>query len=186
MRNWVVFALCLAPALAQAQSHGPMMHAHHGAHAESGMTPTQPGQGAFAAIAEIVAMLQADPKTDWSKVDIDGLRQHLVDMDQVTILAQATSAPLDDGMRFEATGAGAVRDSIRRMLTAHAAVMNGAGGWRYEAAEIEGGASLAVHVPPADREKLRALGLFGVLALGMHHQAHHLMLARGLKVTPAR
>ncbi len=44
-------------------------------------TPKEPGQGAFATIAEIVALLTSDPKTDWSKVDIAGLREHLIDMD---------------------------------------------------------------------------------------------------------
>jgi hypothetical protein len=33
--------------------------------------------------------------------------------------------------------------------------------------------------PDKDAAKLRGLGFFGVLALGMHHQAHHLMIARG-------
>jgi hypothetical protein len=32
---------------------------------------------------------------------------------------------------------------------------------------------------PADIPKLRGLGFFGVMALGMHHQAHHLMIATG-------
>ncbi len=35
-------------------------------------TPTEPGQAAFGAIQEIVGKLQADPQTDWSKVDVDG------------------------------------------------------------------------------------------------------------------
>ena len=48
---------------------------------------TQAGQGAFAAIQEVVEILAADPKTDWSKVNIDALRQHLVDMDNVTLSA---------------------------------------------------------------------------------------------------
>ena len=30
----------------------------------------EPGQAAFAAIQEIVALLDADPSTDWSKVNI--------------------------------------------------------------------------------------------------------------------
>ncbi len=36
--------------------------------------PKEAGQSAFAAIHEIVVMLEGDPKTDWSKVDIDALR----------------------------------------------------------------------------------------------------------------
>ena len=43
--------------------------------------------------------------------------------------------------------------------------------------EIDGGKSLVVL--PHDADKLRRLGFFGVLTLGMHHHAHHLMIARG-------
>jgi hypothetical protein len=180
----LALALLLVPAGAWAQSHDHMMHGammHAGAsHGAQPTQPTQPGQAAFAAIQEIVAILEADPNTDWSKVDIDALRQHLVDMDHVTIFAHVTNIATDDGFRFEATGVGAVRDSIRRMLVAHAATMNDVNGWRFESAEIENGAALTVHAPAADRAKLKGLGLFGLLTLGMHHQMHHLMIARGL------
>ena len=64
------------------------------------------------------------------------------------------------------------------MTAAHAATMNGVDGWKFEVAEIEGGASLAVHAPAKDADKLRGLGFLGVLTLGMHHQIHHLMIAR--------
>jgi hypothetical protein len=82
-------------------------------------------------------------------------------------------------MRFIVTGAGPVRDSIRRMVTAHAATMNGVDGWMFDAAEIESGASLTVHAPAKAAAKLKGLGFIGVLASGMHHQEHHLMIARG-------
>ena len=179
MLRTLAVVLCLAPALAQAQSH-EHMHMTPAPAAHAAAAPTQTGQAAFAAIQEIVGILEADPNTDWTKVDIDALRQHLVDMDHVTLFAHVNNVALDDGFRFEATGAGAVRDSIRRMLAAHAATMNGENGWRYESAEIENGASLTVHAPPADKAKLHGLGLFGVLTLGMHHQMHHLMIARVL------
>jgi hypothetical protein len=38
---------------------------------------------------------------------------------------------------------------------------------------------LIVRPPAKDLAKLRGLGFIGVLAHGMHHQAHHLMIARG-------
>ena len=75
------------------------------------------GQSAFAAIQEIVAQLMADPTTDWSRVDIEALRQHLIDMDNVTLTS-----------------------SIRAMVPAHAATMDGVEGWTMQAAEIPGGA----------------------------------------------
>jgi hypothetical protein len=87
--------------------------------------------------------------------------------------------PRAGATRFEATGAGEVGQSVRRTVHAHAAVMNSVDGWTFEAADIETGASLTVRPPPKDASKLRGLGFFGVLALGMHHQAHHLMIARG-------
>ena len=150
------------------------MHAQQGAAA-----PTQPGQSAFAAIQEIVQMLEADPRTDWSKVDIEALRQHLIDMSNVTLAARVASEAIDGGMKFVVTGDGAVRDSIRRMTTAHAATMDGYGGWHFTAKDTDGGSIFEVRVPPQDMAKLKALGFIGTLTLGMHHQEHHLMIARG-------
>ena len=63
------------------------------AHSANGHTmggPQETGQSTFAALAEIVAILQADPETDWERVDIDGLRRHLVDMDLLTQEAVVT------------------------------------------------------------------------------------------------
>ena len=182
---------CLVPAAALAQSNfepaAGMKAAHemmHGQHMMHGQPPssgvaTQPGQSAFAAIQEIVEILSADPRTDWSKVNIDALRQHLIDMNNVTLAAKVKNEPIDGGMRFDVTGDGPIRDSIRRMTMAHAATTNGVDGWKFEAAEIKGGASLTVHAPAKDVDKLRGLGFLGVLTLGMHHQMHHLMIARG-------
>lgn len=168
--------LAISPALAQ--------HAHHGAAATNVPAPTQAGQAAFAAIAEIVAILEADPATDWSRVDIEALRRHLLDMDNVTLRADVVASTVAGGMAFAVTGAGAVRDSIRRMVTAHAREMNGAGGWALAAVVTDSGATLTVTVPPTDQAKLRGMGFIGVMTRGMHHQAHHLMIARGMGPHP--
>ena len=64
--------------------HGMMMGS------EISGQPVIPGQEAFGTIQEIVRTLEADPKTDWSKVDIAALREHLIDMDEVTMRAIAT------------------------------------------------------------------------------------------------
>jgi hypothetical protein len=172
----MIFASFLlpVPALAQAQHD----HAAHMAQ-PAVSAPKEPGQGAFAAIQEIVGILEADPQTDWSRVNIDALRAHLIDMNNVTLAAQVASEPVAGGMRFSVTGAGPVGESARRMLLAHAATMNGVYGWRFEATTTEGGAILTVRAPEADLPKLRGLGFMGVITRGMHHQAHHLAIARG-------
>ncbi|RTM12059.1 MAG: hypothetical protein EKK33_18550, partial [Bradyrhizobiaceae bacterium] len=110
MRQFLIPLMLLIPISANAQSGGqhpqqgsmPMDHQHHmmmqqGGHASQHQTiqePTQPGQDAFAAIQEIVQILEADPHTDWSKVNIDALREHLVDMSNVTLAAQVKTEPL--------------------------------------------------------------------------------------------
>ena len=48
----------------------------------------------------IVEILEADPATDWGKVNIEALRQHLIDMDNVTLRAELKSGPVEGGMRF--------------------------------------------------------------------------------------
>jgi hypothetical protein len=161
--------------------HARMMQGHmDGAQpSHAGAAPTEPGQAAFAAIQEIVQILEADPRTDWSKVDIEALRQHLIDMNNVTLRARVASEPIDGGMRFTVTGDGAVRDSIRRMAAAHAATMDGNGGWHFTVKDTDGGSIFEVRVPPQDMARLKGLGFIGVMTVGMHHQEHHLMVARG-------
>jgi hypothetical protein len=200
----IALIACLIPGLAAAQSETQppadmdamhhMMHGQHmmspGQHMMQGqhMTPaksaagpvvTEPGQSAFAAIQEIVELLEADPATDWSKVNIDALRQHLIDMDNVTLRAEVRSEAIEGGMRFTISGVGPVKNSIQRMVTAHAATMNGASGWTFTASETDAGAILNVLTPAKDIVKLRALGFLGIMTRGMHHQMHHLMIARG-------
>ena len=181
--------LLASPGLALAQNaaaqnggmhHTPgMAHHAHGVSADAdGGDLVEGGQSAFAAIQEIVSQLMADPETDWSRVDIEALRQHLIDMDNVTLRARVRAEEVEGGARFEAASEdAAVTSSIRAMVPAYAATMNGVEGWTMQAAEIPGGAALTV--TGADPDRIRALGIIGIMTVGMHHQAHHLALATG-------
>ncbi len=140
---------------------------------------SEPGQSAFAAIAEVVAVLNADPNTDWESVNIDALREHLRDMDVVSIDSRTVTETVDGGLRFIVTGDADVGLSIQRMVIGHAQVMDGVDNWRYEATEIADGAVLTIIPPAADLVKLQGLGFYGMLASGMHHQPHHWMMATG-------
>jgi hypothetical protein len=140
--------------------------------------PVEPGQSAFAAIAEIVELLRGDPETDWSRVDIAALRRHLVDMNNVTMRASVRVAKIQGGARFEVSSGDAdVKGSIRRMVLAHAATMSGYEGMTMRGEQIDSGAALSVTGPNATM--IRSLGFFGIATIGMHHQAHHLAIARG-------
>ncbi len=109
---------------AMAQDHSSHVHRME---PKSGVF--EPGQSAFGAIQEIVDALQSDPETDWSRVDIDALRSHLVDMDNVIMRAQVATLTIARGAEFLVTSSDpSVRASIQAMVTAHAATMNGSGG----------------------------------------------------------
>ncbi len=154
---------------------GPAMM--HGA-GSSGM-PIEAGQAAFGAIQEIVRSLQADPMTNWSKVDIDALRQHLVDMDELTLHADAKKEPIENGLRILVTGRGRTLEAIQRMVPAHAQDINDLYGWSVQAQAVADGEELTVTgQSTADVQKIRALGFMGIMVLGTH-QMHHLAMAKG-------
>jgi hypothetical protein len=171
--------------------HGPMqhqggMHGAMGPHAmmmrqhggETGQ-PTMPGQDAFGTIQEVVRILEADPATDWSKVNIVALREHLIDMNEVTLRAVATQRPLDNGVDITVTGADRTRDAIKRMVPAHAREL-GANGWTGRTEELPDGVRLVVtSTDPKQVVRLKALGFMGIMVQGGHHQPHHLMMAKG-------
>ena len=97
----------------------------------------------------------------------------------MTLHAEVTSEPIDGGMRFTLNGAGPVTASIQRMAAAHAMTMQGGDGWQFATVNTAGGVVMTVTAPAKDAAKLKALGFIGVMTSGMHHQMHHLMIARG-------
>lgn len=171
----ILFLAVLAASQAYAQGTHQMAGQNHG----SVDGPTEGGQSAFAAIQEILGILENDPATDWTKVNLEALRQHLIDMDNVTLRADVKALPTGHGTQFTVSGEGTIKNAIQRMVMAHAATMNGVENWAFAATETESGAILEVSVPSEDITKVQAIGFIGVMARGMHHQAHHLMIAQG-------
>lgn len=161
----------------------PAIAQDHSAHMQRGdtrMTIVESGQSAFGALQEIVLALQADPETDWSRVNIDGLRAHLVDMDNVTLRSIVRTEALPNGAAFHVTSDDpTVQASIRTMVPAHAATMNGTGGLEQVAETLPEGAVLRVTGDESLTDRVLGLGFFGILSLGAHHQTHHLAMAGG-------
>jgi hypothetical protein len=185
-----VFAQNQSPAgSAQAHDHGSMpqggdMHAQHMQMMQGTRSkPTMPGQDAFGAIAEIVRMLEADPATDWSKVDIERLRQHLIDMNEVVLRSAVTQTPVSRGLTMEITGTGRTEQAIRAMVVPHAAELDRMPDWSARTEILPGGVRLTVVARKPDDPKLvariRGLGFAGLITEGAHHQPHHLMMAKG-------
>lgn len=171
------FAVSAPMLAAQDHQHTPGMQ--HPAAA----VPKEGGQAAFTAIAEIVKMLDADPRTDWSKVNVEALRQHLIDMDEVTMRAAVRAEPVEGGAAFLVTGSGRTLEAIRRMARSRAQTGDASAAVQMSVADIDGGVRFtALAANPRDARavaRIRGLGFIGVVALGDHHAPHHLGIANG-------
>jgi len=178
----IAFAALVGSAVfARAQTdhldHGEMMD--HDAHMQSegsaALVLTEPGQGAFAALSEVVRVL------DWSTVDLGALRAHLVDMDRLVSDAIVTETVLPDGISAIVTGDVETLATLGRMVPAHAAQLAKDDRWVVSASRQDTGMELRVTSDdPAVVARIKGLGFFGLMASQDHHREHHLMMARGI------
>jgi hypothetical protein len=180
----IAIAMTLAGASAWsglAQQPPPAHPSHHPRTPDlTPAVPELPGQDAFGAIQEIVRILEADPATDWSKVDVDALREHLIDMSELTLHAKVDRQPIEGGLRMEVTGDGRTLAAIQRMVPAHARQIDGTQGWTVKADRSPRGVVwIVTSTDPIQTAKIRGLGFIGLMSLGAHHQRHHLAIAKG-------
>jgi len=169
-------------ALLQHEMHDESNHSQH--QMMTGKSPlTMPGNDVFGTIQEVVRELEADPNTDWSKVDLEALRQHLIDMRHFTINVEVLSKePIPGGVQI------VVRPTVpeakaylQRVFNAHPQMLQAEKGWQM--AVREDGDQFTLHVTTgnsSDVAKIRGLGYIGIMATGAHHTQHHWMIARGM------
>jgi hypothetical protein len=143
----------------------------------------QRGQGAFGAMAEVVRILEADPATGWSKVDMERLRQHLIDLNEVVLRASVKATQVPGGLSMDDTGIGRTVPSTRDMVIPHSTELDGMPAWSAKAEPIPDGVRLTVVArEPGDAKtvaRIRGLGFAGLLVQGGHHGPHHLAMAKG-------
>ena len=154
------------------QHHQQMMQMQEETGTPDVSIPTMPGQDAFGAIQEIVRNLEADPKTDWSKINLEALRQHLIDMNDVTLKADAAAKPIDGGVEIAVTGTERTIEAIQRMITAHAHEIN--------QTHLTGVLLTVTSSDPQQVQHIRSLGFIGLLVSGSHHRQHYLAMAKGV------
>jgi hypothetical protein len=156
---------------------------HHAAPAAASSLPTQSGQDAFAAISELVRILEADPRTDWSRVNLEAVRQHLIDMNDVVLRSAVRTTTIPGGATFTISAPAPVSAAIARMVAMHALELEKLPPFQASAKPTADGAVLTVVArSPGDSAtttRIRGLGFIGLLATGAHHQEHHLALATG-------
>ncbi|MBL1404549.1 MAG: hypothetical protein COC17_01775 [Hyphomicrobiales bacterium] len=141
---------------------------------------TEPGQGAFAAISEVVKVLSADDNTDWSKVNLTNLRDHLIDMDILIRNATATQTTLENGVSTKVTGDAETLATAKRMIPAHGNELRSDKSWVVDFTVNANDVILTVtSEDPKVALRIKALGFYGLMASQDHHREHHYIIAKG-------
>jgi hypothetical protein len=169
-------------------NHATMDHAAHPTQmANCGALPTQAPQAAYATLGEVVRLLKADSTTDWSKVNLEALRQHLIDMDDVVLRAEVSQHNVPAGLAMNVTGTGRTAAAIKRMVQSHAIMLGEDSTYAATAQLLPTGVLLTVTARnPANTRlvaMIRGMGFAGLLTEGDHHAKHHMALARGVAAT---
>jgi hypothetical protein len=115
-------------------------------------------------------------------VNLEALRQHLIDMNEVTLKAVAVTKPIEGGVEVTVTGEGRTVEAIQRMVRSHAHEIEQShlNGWSAETEQLPNGVLLTVtSSDPQQEQHIRGLGFIGVMISGSHHQPHHLGMAKG-------
>ncbi len=197
-----LFASVIVPTstFAEDMDHSKMNHAEHMKQMgkmDKPITPMNPtpktipssaiplkeaGNAIFGTIQEVISKLDADPNTDWEKVDIEGLRQHLIDMENFTsgvdVLSQKN---IEKGAEIVIRAKSeAAHHSLTRALKAHPSMMESETGWTMDVKQNKERFTLKIETKKQEEvARLRGLGYIGAMSLGNHHQVHHWMMASG-------
>ena len=175
--------LCILalPASAQEQPHhnthqGP----HHDAMEQGELT--EAGNSIFATVQEVIRRLQQDPDTDWSKVDLEGLRQHLLDMKDIAENVEVVDQRrMPNGVTLVVAPLTTRADeALERVLSAHPEQLRRETGW--EMIVGRQGDQFRITTTsedPDDTAIINGLGYIGLMAYGNHHQAHHWAMGSG-------
>jgi len=143
---------------------------------------TMPGNEIFGTIQEVVQKLEADPNTDWSKVNLEALRQHLLDMKAFTEEVQVISQePIDNGVAIQVQPESErAVTALKHLFSMHPMMLKSEKGWDMTAKQTGSKWDITCTTKnKSEVEKIRGLGYIGLLTEGAHHQMHHWMIATG-------
>ena len=142
---------------------------------------TEAGTDPFAVIQEAIALLEANPDTDWSTVNIEALRLHLIEMQDMTLNVTVEQQPISLGFMAVITPTtNRALQSMAQVLSAHPSQMKEETGWDMVVTNNNGIFTIAVTTDQLqDVDKIRGLGYIGIMAYGSHHQPHHWAMASG-------
>ena len=163
-------------------NHSTMMMQHQHAMKTTDAGLSEAGNDAFGTIQEVISKLNSDPDTDWSKVNLEALRLHLVDMHEMTLNVNLLSqTAVNNGVEtvIEPSTPRAA-EALVRVFSAHPMQLKQETGWEMQVVKTGERYTLTTTTEnPEEISKIRGLGYIGLMAYGAHHQAHHWAMARG-------
>ncbi len=140
------------------------------------------GNDVFGTIQEVIKKLESDPNTDWSKVNIEALRVHLADMQDMTLNIKVLSQkniPNGIEVTIKATTPRANK-ALKKAFMAHPSQLKQETGWDMVVKNQNQNFTIKATTTKSNEiDKIRALGYIGLMAYGSHHQPHHWMIATG-------
>ncbi len=179
--SFIIFLMLTTSVYAKdVQSHPTRHEMHKPSVSDSPLT--EAGNDVFGTIQEVIRKLNHDPKVDWSKVNLEALRRHLVDMNDMTLNIEVISQQtIDKGLKIlirPTTLRSA--SALHRVFAVHPAQLKDETGWKMWVQKIEQTYSLTITTEnPDEVHQIKALGYIGIMASGNHHQVHHSMMAKG-------
>ena len=155
--------------------------ADHTITSNSNSVLSEAGTDPFAVIQEAIALLEANSDTDWSAVNIEALRSHLVEMQDMTLNVNVEQQPINLGFMAVITPTtDRALESMIQVLSAHPSQMKVETGWDMTVTNNNGAFTISVTTDQLlDVDKIRGLGYIGIMAYGKHHQPHHWAMASG-------
>ncbi len=175
--------LFVFPAMAE-QANKVLPTQHHG-HQQKHLQYiglTESGTDLFATVQEVIRKLEANPDTDWSKVNLEVLREHLRDMFEfsynVDVISQQS---IEQGVKIKVKPTTArAKKALAKVLSAHPMMLKMETGWNMQSQQQNDYYEITVTTTnPNEIDKIRGLGYIGMLAYGNHHQPHHWSMATG-------
>jgi hypothetical protein len=118
-------------------------------------------------------------KRDMSAVNIEALRLHLVEMQDMTLNVNVVQQPINFGFQAVITPTTKrALQSMNRILSAHPNQMKEKTGWDMLVTDNNDIFTIEVTSNQLqDVDKIRGLGYIGIMAYGNHHQPHHWAMA---------
>lgn len=148
---------------------------------------TAPGNQIFGAIQETITALENNPNTNWEDVNLEALRQHLLDMKAFTEEVEVYGKrSIEEGVELQVRPVTErARIALEHVLSIHPEMLKKEKGWTMKSEHKNGIWSIqCTSESSGDLPEMRALGYIGLLAAGSHHQKHHWLIATGKMEIP--